>query len=66
MPLARKPDITRLAGRRTLRAGLFAVIAGGSITSGIAAGMAASVTDLISVNLDADLIAFYANADVRR
>lgn len=35
------------ASRRTLSAGLLAVIAGGTITSGIAAGVAASVGDLV-------------------
>jgi len=64
MPLAKTPDITSSTGRRTLGAGLLAVIAGSTITSGIAAGMTTSVADLLPANPDAELIALCAELDV--
>lgn len=64
MSLAKTPDSTVSTSRRTLGAGLFAIMAGSVITSGIAAGAAASVTDPIPPSPDAELIALCAEFDV--
>lgn len=47
---------TPTGSRRRLGASLFAVMAGSVITSGIAAGAAVSVADLVSAEPDADLV----------
>jgi len=49
------------ASRRRFGAGLLAIAAGSVITSGVAAGTAASVGDLALVDTDADLIAACAH-----
>lgn len=53
---------TPIASGRRLGAGLLAVIGGSVLTSGVAAGTAASVGDLFSFDPDADLIALCSRA----
>ena len=55
---------TPTASRRRLGAGLLAVMAGSVITSGVAAGTAASVGDLVSFEVQPDAALLSLRADL--